>query len=118
MAFKSNFERTISAYLKRFKVAHEYESLKIPYIMNHTYSPDFVLANGVLIECKGRFRDAAEIAKMRAVKAQHPELDIRFCFMYPDKKILNYKTTHAQWAERHGFPWCSAEIPEEWLKPI
>lgn len=111
---RSGFERTLATQLKMAKVPFEYESLKIPYTINHTYSPDFVLRNGVIIEAKGYFRDAREPAKMRAVKAQHPHLDIRFVFMDAHKRIPGQRTTHAQWAERHGFQWASGTIPEEW----
>lgn len=113
--FKSGFERTIAANLKRRKVPFKYESLKLPYVIPHTYHPDFILDNGVIVEAKGRFRPG-DTAKMRAVKAAHPELDIRFCFMEAHKKIPGQKTTYAQWAERHGFPWCDGEIPEDWTK--
>jgi len=112
---RSGFERTVAAWLKRKKVKFEYETMKIPYTINHTYNPDFILSNGVIIEVKGRFMPG-DIPKMRAVKAQHPELDIRFVFMDAHKRISGQKQTHAQWAERHGFPWADKEIPEEWLK--
>lgn len=112
---RSGFERTLAAQLKRAKVAFEYEGMKIPYSIEHTYSPDFVLANGVIIEAKGYFRTPDEPRKMRAVKYQHPHLDIRFVFMNAGRKIPGQKTTHAQWATRHGFPWADGEIPEEWL---
>lgn len=112
---KSGFERTLDAFLKRRKVKYGYETLKLPYTIKHTYSPDFILANGVIIEAKGRFRPG-DIAKMRAVKEQHPELDIRFVFMRAHDRIPGQKTTYAQWSERHGFPWADGSIPEDWLK--
>jgi Autographiviridae endonuclease I len=111
---RSGFERTLAADLKRDKVPFEYEPCDIPYVINHNYRPDFKLPNGVYIEAKGYFRTAAEIAKYRAVKAQHPDLDIRFVFMDENKKIPGQKTTHGQWAKRHGFPYASGKIPKEW----
>lgn len=112
---RSGFERTLAAQLKKAKVAFEYEAEKIPYQIKHTYCPDFKLQNGVYIEAKGFFRPG-DIAKMRAVKAQNPDLDIRFVFYNAHAKIRGQKQTHAQWAERHGFPWADGEIPKEWLK--
>lgn len=112
MAFKSGFERRLAMELERAKVGFKYESSKIPYVIKHTYSPDFVLDNGVIIEAKGYLR-ATDIAKMRAVKAQHPELDIRFVFQDASNKVRK-KTTYAEWAERHGFPWAEGSIPKEW----
>lgn len=113
--FKSGFERTIATNLKNRGITFEYESLKLPYVINHNYHPDFIFPNGVIVEAKGRFMKG-DTAKMRAVKYQHPDLDIRFCFMAPHQKIPGQKTTYAQWAERHGFPWCDSEIPEDWTK--
>lgn len=114
-SIKSGFERTLAAQLKAAKVPFEYESLKLPYSIDHTYHPDFILPNGIIIEAKGYFRPG-DIAKMRAVKRAHPSLDIRFVFMYKDKRIPGQKTTHEQWAERHGFPYASEKIPETWLQ--
>lgn len=112
---KSAFERTLAQQMTTAGVSFEYESLKLPYTIKHEYRPDFVLANGIIIEAKGYFRPN-DAAKMRAVKYHHPELDIRFVFMDAHKKISGQKQTHAQWCDRHGFPWASGKIPEEWLK--
>lgn len=111
---RSGFERTLAQQLKRAGVGFKYEGLKVPYTISHTYHPDFILDNGIIIEAKGYFRPG-DIAKMRAVKAQNPDLDIRFVFMYADKKIPGQKTTHEQWCERHGFLYAVGEIPKEWL---
>jgi len=114
---RSGFERTLAASLKKRKVAFEYETLKLPYTQSHIYKPDFILANGVIIEAKGRFRaGGGEAAKMIAVKKQHPDLDIRFCFWDAHARISGQKQSYAQWAEKNGFLWCHEEIPDEWLK--
>lgn len=115
--FRSGFERTLHTQLKAAKVPFEYESVKIPYSTQHDYTPDFILSNGVIIEAKGllnRYKKD-EAAKMIAVKAQHPELDIRFVFMDAHKKVVGLKSTHAQWATKHGFQWAHERIPEDWL---
>jgi predicted nuclease of restriction endonuclease-like RecB superfamily len=113
---RSGFERTLAADLKKRKVAFEYETVKVPYVIKHIYNPDFlILDNGILIEAKGYFRPG-DVAKMRAVKAQNPDLDIRFVFMSAHKRIPGQKQTHAEWATRHGFPWADAKIPDDWTK--
>lgn len=116
--FKSGFERTLSTQLKRRGVCWEYETLKLPYKINHVYNPDFIVTTEsgrqIIIEAKGRFRPG-DVAKMRAVKAQHPHLDIRFVFMAAHNNIPGQKGTYAKWAERHGFPWADGSIPEEWF---
>ena len=112
---RSGFERTLAASLKRRKCAFTYESVKVPYISKHTYFPDFLLHNGILVEAKGYFR-RGDTTKMKLVKAQNPDLDIRFVFGDAHKKVPGLKATHAQWADKHGFPWADKEIPEEWIK--
>lgn len=115
MSFKSGFERTLDAQLKRAGVKFKYESISIDYTIAHKYKPDFVLDSGIIIEAKGYFRPG-DVAKMRAVKAQNPDLDIRFLFMDADKRIPGQRQTHGKWAERHGFPYASGKIPDEWLR--
>jgi excinuclease UvrABC helicase subunit UvrB len=113
--FRSVFERTLDTQLKSSGVAYDYEKAKVPYILSYNYIPDFYIPKtGIYIEAKGYLRSADQI-KMRAVKRQHPNLDIRFVFMEATKKVPYTKSTHAQWAERHGFPWAEGRIPEEWL---
>lgn len=117
MGFRSGFERTLAAQLKRSKVAFEYETITLPYVLERTYTPDFVIkVNGVLIEAKGVLDDDTR-AKMLAVKKQNPDADIRFVFMNANNKIRKgSKTTYAMWAEKNGFPWAEGEIPKDWLK--
>lgn len=84
-----------------------YEPLKLAYVMPaHSYCPDFVLPNGIIIEAKGVFT-SRDRSKMLALISQHPALDIRFVFQTP-YKTLNPRsfTTYAKWAETHGFKWC------------
>ena len=54
--------------------------------------------------------------KMRLVKEQNPELDIRFVFTRSSSKInKGSKTTYADWCSRYGFKYADKLIPEEWL---
>jgi hypothetical protein len=79
------------------------------------YTPDFVLPNGIIVETKGRFV-VADRQKHLFVKAQHPELDIRFVFSNSKAKISKTsKTTYADWCTQHGFKYADKEIPNEWL---
>ena len=56
---------------------------------------------------------------MLAVKAQHPELDIRFVFQRNNTLSKQSKTTYGAWADKHGFPWCIyPDIPESWADLI
>lgn len=112
--FRSGFERTLDVQLKQSGIVYEYESLKIPYTIAGNYNPDWTLENGIILEAKGVL-DRQSKQKMVAVKRQHPELDIRFVFMDSDKRIPGGKQTHGEWAKRHGFPFASGRIPDEWL---
>lgn len=115
MAFRSSFERSVDLQLRSSGVAYKYEDTKIPYILECTYNPDFhLLKSNIYIETKGRLLPA-ERRKHLQVRAQNPEYDIRFVFMYPHKKMQGSKITHASWADRNGFKWADSCIPEEWL---
>lgn len=115
MGLRNPFERSLDLQLKVSGLDYSYEKDKIPYILSYNYIPDFYIpSTGIYIEAKGFLRQTDQI-KMRAVKRQHPEFDIRFIFMEAAKKVPHTKSTHAQWAERNGFPWAELVIPQEWL---
>jgi hypothetical protein len=97
----------------------EYETTKIKYVIPeslHTYTVDFVLPNGIMVETKGRFV-ADDRKKHLLIQKQHPELDIRFVFQNSKVKInKGSKTSYADWATKNGFKFADKEVPEEWLK--
>ena len=97
-------------------VKYEYESTKVPYVIQHTYTPDFILPNGVWLECKG-YWDSADRKKVKSVIEQNPDIDLRMVFQAPYNTISKKsKTTYAKWCERHGIKWTSfATIPIQWL---
>ena len=101
------------------EVPYEYEKHKISYEVparTATYTPDFKLPNGVIVEAKGRF-DTEDRHKHILIKKQHPELDIRFVFSRSSTPIYkNSPTTHADWCAQHGFRWAEKLIPLEWTK--
>jgi len=81
-----------------------------------TYTPDFELPNGIIIESKGRFV-AADRKKHLLVQRQFPELDIRFVFSNSKGKISKgSKTSYADWCDKHGYIYADKLIPEEWIK--
>lgn len=113
--FRSGFERTLSAQLKAAKARFKYEPRKLAYVIEHNYIPDFELANGIIIEAKGKLTPS-DRAKMIAVKRAHPHLDIRFVFMRGANKLTSRsKTTYMDWAARNGFPCADGRIPTEWI---
>ena len=114
--FRSGLEERVAELMTELGVSYEYESTKIPYVIAHNYSPDFILPNGVHLECKG-YWDEIDRRKVRNVKEQHPELDLRMVFQTPFNTISKQsKTTYAKYCEKLEIPWTSfAEIPLEWL---
>jgi len=115
VALKSGFERSFQANLISRGIKFRYESKQFPYTLYRNYNPDFeIVDHDFYIETKGLL-DRDSKAKMVAVKKQHPDLDVRFVFMYPHKKIPGTKQTHAQWAEKNGFKWADSVAPEEWF---
>ena len=79
------------------------------------YYRDFRLANGIIIETKGRFM-TADRKKHLLIKKQHPDLDVRFVFSNPNQKLYKgAKSTAAQWCEKYGFKYAKKSIPEEWF---
>ena len=114
--FRSNLEKRVAPLLTTLGVSYEYESNKIPYTIQHNYTPDFVLPNHVYLEAKGYWA-AEDRRKILAVKKDNPDIDLRMVFQSPYNKISKRsKTTYAQWCDRHGIPWTAFhEIPIEWL---
>lgn len=100
-------------------VVYEDKDSKIKYIepaKNRTYTPDFILPNGIIVETKGRFV-TADRQKHLLIKAQHPELDIRFVFSNSKSRISKLSaTTYAMWCEKNGYLFADKLIPKEWLK--
>ena len=116
--YRSGLEVKLSDYLKELKIDFGYECIKIEWedLAYRTYTPDFILFNGLIIETKGMFT-AADRRKHLAIKKQHPSLDIRFVFENSRRKLRKgAKSSYAEWCIRYGFKYYDRIIPEEWLK--
>jgi len=115
--YRSGLEKDTASWLRKRKVKFTYEEKKIKWLdhRTRTYTPDFILSNGIIIETKGRFV-AADRRKHLEIKKQYPHLDIRFVFSNPNAKLSKASnTTYAQWCNRHGYKYAAKTIPEEWL---
>ena len=53
MAFRSGLEEKVADLLVNLGVKYEYESTKVPYVLQCNYTPDFLLPNGIYLETKG-----------------------------------------------------------------
>jgi len=116
--YRSGLEHKLSIYLDELKYAYLYEKVKIEWedLSYRTYTPDFILNNGIIIETKGRFL-AVDRRKHLAIKEQHPDLDIRFIFTNSRSKLRKgAKSSYGQWCDKYGFRYYDRIIPEDWLK--
>lgn len=75
------------------------------------------------LEVKGYFQDANEVQKYNWIEDSLEDWEtLAFVFEDPNKPIHfkakrkdGTKMTHAQWAEKNGFPWFSEESFKEFL---
>lgn len=116
--FRSGLEDKLSKAILEAGHLVRYEKLKLKYTIpekTHTYTPDFVLDNGVIIEGKGIF-DSSDRAKHLLIKQQYPELDIRFVFSRSKSPMgPGAKTTMAEWCQKYGYQYADKEIPKAWF---
>lgn len=117
--YRSGLEEKIGEQLKKLKVNAEYESFKIPYIVpviQRTYTPDYLLPNGIVLELKGLFV-LEDRKKHLLIKEQYPDLDIRFVFSNSKTKLRKgAKSCYAEWCEKNGFSYADKEVPLSWIQ--
>ena len=119
---RSKLELKFEEILKEYDVEYGYEVTKIPYTIpesKHTYTVDWSIVNGILLETKGYLSDYTERRKYLLLKEQHPNLDLRFVFDNPNKLCGGTQMTHGAWAEKNNFKYCSIKDKEQirsWVK--
>ncbi len=117
--YRSGLEKVIMEYLNKRGVPYSYESHRIPFVepaKRRTYTPDFFLPNGIVIESKGRFL-SKDRQKHILIKQQYPDLELRFVFSNANSPIYKgSKTSLSKWAEKYGFEWADKMIPDTWIK--
>lgn len=115
--YRSGLEENMAINLKERGVGFTYEEEKIRWLdsKERTYTPDFVLSNGIVVESKGRFV-SADRRKHKEIKKQYPDLDLRFVFSNSRAKLYKgAKSTYGDWCDKNGFLYADKTIPEEWL---
>ena len=113
--YRSGFEAKLAHQLQRGGVSFQYETLKLEYTKTATYTPDFILPNGIIIEAKGVWT-VEDRTKHLLVREQHPHLDIRLVFMNASNKIRKGSdTTYAKWCEKKNIQYANKTIPKSWL---
>jgi hypothetical protein len=115
--YRSGFEHKVSEQLTEANIKFQYETTVIPFIRpetKHTYTIDFTLPNGILVETKGRWV-LEDRKKHLLVKQQHPELNIRIVFQNPKSKIRKgSNTTYADFCNKNEIIWADKLIPITW----
>lgn len=110
--------------------SEEHHPVWIPYTVNHKYQPDFVIQHSkgeVLVEFKGYFRDAMELAKYTWVrKALEPHQELVFIFdkvtkpihFKPKRKGCGTKMTCEQWAIKNQFQYFNKDTFVEYYNNL
>jgi hypothetical protein len=120
-SYRSGLEKTVAEQIKSkgIKVVYEDPNSRIAYVQpakDRTYTPDFVLPNGIIVETKGRFV-LDDRNKHLWIRDQFgTQYDIRFVFSNSKAKLYKgAKTSYADWCIKHKFLFADKEIPEEWF---
>ena len=115
--YRSGLEHEAATFLETRQKIVSYKKLKIEWedLKYRTYTPDFELDNGIIIETKGLF-SAGDRRKHLEIQRQHPKLDIRFVFSNARSKLYKgAKSRYCDWCDQKGFKWAHRVIPEGWL---
>jgi hypothetical protein len=118
----------VTEMLKQLEVDYEYEAESFPWVetlpngfcpdcgsiavATRSYTPDFFLSNGVIIESKGRFTP-----KDRKIALAMQELhgnDFKLLFQYDNRLSRKSKTRYSEWCRKNGIDYAVRQIPEEW----
>ena len=86
----------------------DYEAYKIPYFIEHMYTPDFSIGN-LMVEVKGWFRPG-DRQKYKAIRDSMNDINCTFVFVLqaPNKRVQKgAKSTMSQWCDKEGIPWYS-----------
>jgi hypothetical protein len=127
--YRSGFEERIAKAFTRRKLAFTYESTTLKYetppvpAKTHKYTPDFLFeakdGHTIYVEAKGYLKPH-DRKKMKLVKKNNPDLDIRFLFMDGRRPLVTKRRrgtakdgtkfkskTYGEWAEQNGFKWAA-----------
>ena len=101
---RSREEELVEAALAGLSQPFVYESVKLPFSLHRTYTPDFS-AEGIHVEVKGWW-PSEDRAKLKAVRLANPNEIILVVLIKPGLTISKgSKTTYAMWCEKWGINW-------------
>ena len=116
---RSGFEKRLKEALEKLGVPFEYETESFKYLVERKYTPDFIRytvdGKKIYIEAKGRL-DSDSKQKLKAMKEQHPDVDLRILFQRNQPIRKGSMITYVDWAKKLGYTCaCGETIPEEWF---
>ena len=118
-AFRSGLEDRNAKHMDKLGVKYDFERFHINYVVparDAKYTPDFVLANGIIIETKGIW-EVDDRKKHLLIREQYPDLDIRMVFSNSNSKIYKGSpTSYADFCTKHGIQFADKLVPRDWLK--
>ena len=131
--YASGLEERVAKELDALGVKYEYESVKFIWkdynpravcevcgakevYQQRSYTPDFILAGGLIIEVKGRLtrRDRRVLC---GVRKSNPDIDLRIIFDKDNRINKGAKSRYSDWAASHDFLYSlKGKVPEIWTK--
>lgn len=132
--YRSGAEESVAETLTTSGIGFGYETIKLEYeksirrgkckdcngkkvVKLATYTPDFILDNGKIIEYKGRLT-TADRSKLIAVQKANPDIRIYLLFGADNKLAKNNNKRYSQWATEHGFDYAIGTPPRLWLRKL
>jgi len=116
--FRSGLEEKVAKQIEKANNKIRYETVKIKWIdfAIRSYTPDFVLDNGIIIEVKG-FWSVEDRKKHKELRKQHVNLDIRMVFENSKRKIRKgSKTSYGMWCDKNDILYHDRIVPIPWLQ--
>jgi len=130
---RSKLEDRLAQVLKNKSVKYKYEAesyevwVELPDKQAHcaacgskalekrrSYTPDFFLDNGVVIEAKGKFT-ADNRRIIEAFLEQHPDVDFRMIFQRDNPVRSGAKSRYSDWCKKRQIPYHIGEdVPDGW----
>jgi hypothetical protein len=124
---RSGFELEVAEMLRHHGIDFEYETRSFPWleqvpnaycpscgqpgVARRSYTPDFFLPNGVIIEAKGRYTPKD---RKISIAMRDADIDVKMVFQYDNRLSRKSKTRYSDWCEKHGIDYAVRQIPEEW----
>lgn len=132
--YRSKKEEELAEWLSTHDIGFQYESLKLDYqkpirkglcnecgksnvVQKSSYTPDFVLENGTIIEYKGRLT-RKDRTKLLSVLKCNPGIKLKLLFGSDNKLEKNNNKRYSQWATENGFDYALGTPPRRWLRSV